>query len=74
MTETYDNPQYIKFVEDMQEAGIPVQHYDGRFYYRGPAVFTNVEEGLEKQDVYRATKVKCQEDTLGRYDTIVYPR
>jgi hypothetical protein len=74
MTETYDNPQYIKFVEDMQEAGIPVQHYNGRFYYRGPAVFTNVEEGLEKQDVYRATKVKCQEDTLGRYDTIVYPR
>lgn len=74
VTYEYDEPRYIEFVEDMRNAGIPVKHYNGRFYYRGPAVFTNVDEGLDRQDVYRATKVKCQEDTLGRYDNIVYPR
>ena len=74
VTYEYDEARYVKFVEDMRSAGIPVKHYNGRFYYRGPAVFTDTDGGLDKQDVYRATRVKCQEDTLGRYDTIVYPR
>lgn len=74
VTYTYDEPRFVKFVEDMENAGFRVKHYAGRFYYRGPAVFTDEENGVTKQDVYRATKVPVREDTLGRYDYIVYPR
>ena len=74
VTYEYTSPSHVQFVQDMQEAGIPVKHYNGRFYYVGPAVFTDEEGGLDKQDVYRATTVKCREDTLGKHDYIVYPR
>jgi hypothetical protein len=70
----YDNPVHVKFVQDMAEAGIPVKHYHGRFYYVGPAVFTGTEGGLDRQRVYRATTVACCEDTLGKQDQIIYPR
>ena len=71
---TYDNPAYVKFVKDMQKAGFVVEHYCGRWFYRGPAVRTDVENGIDEQDVIRATRVKIQRDTMGRYDTIIYPR
>ena len=73
-TYVYDSPGHVKFVQDMAEAGIPVKHYHGRFYYVGPAVFTDTEGGLDRQRVYRATTVACREDTLGKQDHIIYPR
>jgi DnaJ-class molecular chaperone len=43
VTYEYDSPSHVRFVQDMQEAGIPVKHYCGRFYYVGPAVFTDTD-------------------------------
>ena len=30
---TYDDPRYLKFVEDMNAQGYRVRHYHGRYYY-----------------------------------------
>lgn len=64
----YTNPCHLQFVEDMEEAGLEVQHYRGRFYWEGPAV-----EVDDLQDALGATKVRCQWDHLG-LGWIVYPR
>lgn len=66
----YTNPNYIKFVEDMREAGYPVQHYCGRWYYEGPAVVT--EDYFDEQDVIRATSVRVRSDSMG-HGRVVYP-
>lgn len=73
VTYVYTIPSHVAFVEDMQNAGFRVKHYNGRAYYRGPAVFTDEENGVSKQDVYGATRVRLREDTLGRRDYVVYP-
>ena len=72
VTYTYDDPRYLKFVEDMRENGIPVQHYNGRWYYSGPAAVTNRHEDIDLQDIMRATQVRLQTDSMG-LETIVYP-
>ena len=74
---TYTEPDAVQFVEDMERHGYPVEHYHGRFYWRGPAVRTDEsgedEYGLPTlQDVVRATDVKVQWDNMG-HDWIVYP-
>ena len=53
---------------DMEEAGLEVQHYRGRFYWEGPAVAVD-----DLQDALGATKVRCQWDHLG-LGWIVYPK
>lgn len=64
---------YNQFVEDMEEAGIEVMSaYNGRFFYKGPAVTTDREGYPSLQDVIRATKVKVRWDNLG-LDYVVYP-
>ena len=68
----YANPDVVKFVEDMDEAGIEYEHYHGRFFWEGPAVSTDEDGWPTMQDVIRATTVKVQWDSLGR-DLIVYP-
>jgi hypothetical protein len=56
----------------MQKAGIPVRHYRGRWYWTGPAAVTDRDNGLEEQDIIRATKVRLQRDNLA-LDWILYP-
>lgn len=68
MTErTYKNPSCVKFVADMEAAGLKVRHYRGRGFWEGPAVSA---DGI--QDVLSNTKIKCQWDQLG-LGVIVYP-
>ena len=64
----YENKNYQKFVKDMEEAGLEVEHYKGRFFYEGPAVRCD-----SLQDVLSNTKVKCQWDNMG-LGYIVYPK
>ena len=64
----YEEPDHLRFVEDMEEAGLEVKNYRGRFYWEGPAVQVD-----DLQDALRATKVRCQWDNLG-LGWIVYPQ
>lgn len=65
---TYTNKDVLKFINDMEEAGLEVYHYRGRFFWEGPAV--NVHN---IQDALSNTKVKCQWDNMG-LDMVVYPK
>src|SRR5215472_2390870 len=64
----YDEPDQVRFVEDMTAAGLRTRHYRGRWYWEGPAVVV-----VDLQDAFGATKVRCQWDNLAR-DWIVYRR
>lgn len=60
--------RYEKFKREMEEAGLEVENYKGRFFWEGPAVRTDdLQEALAK------TTVTCQWDNLG-LGWIVYPR
>jgi len=65
---TYKHPDHLRFVTEMEDAGLEVQHYRGRFYWSGPAVFVD-----DVQDALGATGVRCQWDNMGR-GWVVYPR
>ena len=56
-----------QFVRDMEDAGLEVEHYRGRFLWEGPAVRVD-----DIQDALSNTKVKCQWDSMG-LGFIVYP-
>lgn len=62
-----------QFRKDMELAGHRVVEYRGRFFWLGPAVYTDREKGLLLQDLIRATKVPLQWDSAG-FDHIVYPK
>ena len=64
----YVDPDHLGFIEDMEEAGLEVEHYRGRFFWEGPAVRVD-----DLQDALGVTKVRCQWDNMGR-GWIVYPR
>lgn len=64
---TYTDKHCVQFVKDMEEAGLEVEHYHGRFFWEGPAVRVD-----SIQDALSETKVKCQWDSMGR-GFIVYP-
>ncbi len=64
----YENPEYQRFAGDMEAAGLALCHYEGRNFYRGPAVAVD-----DIQDALSHTEVKCQWDHLG-LGYIVYPR
>jgi len=57
----------LKFISDMEEAGLEVRYYEGRYFWKGPAVSCG---GID--DVLQETKVKCKWDSLGR-GAIVHP-
>jgi hypothetical protein len=63
--------RYNQFVLDMEEAGFKTEHYNGRCYYKGPAV--RVDQYEDPDEVVRATKVKIQRDSMG-LGQILYPR
>jgi len=66
----YENNRFRRFISDMIDAELEdnIRHYNGRFFYSGPAVSCE-----SVQDVLSNTKVKCQWDNLG-LGYIVYPR
>lgn len=63
----YRLPETRQFVEDMEAAGLEVEHYHGRFFWQGPAVRVD-----DLQDAMRHTSVKLQYDNMG-LGWIVYP-
>lgn len=63
----YNLPEHKQFVEDMEEAGLEVEIYHGRYWWHGPSV--NVDN---LQDALSCTKVKCQWDNMGK-GWVVYP-
>ena len=63
----YNLKSHKKFVKDMEKAGLEPRFYQGRYYWRGPAVSVS-----DLQEAMSNTKVKCQWDSLGR-GYIVYP-
>ena len=72
-----DNQNYRKFIRAMKSISVGCEFYHGRFYYEGPAVRTDVEEGLDKQTILSAAEmagVAVQVDTMGCSDVIIYHR
>lgn len=76
----YENARYQQFVMDIVEAmenGVfdeserwpKFQHYEGRFFYEGPAVSCT---NAQLETVIRCTDVSLRKDNLG-FDWIVYP-
>lgn len=65
---TYTDRDCIQFVDDMEQAGLEVEHYHGRFYWEGPAVRVD-----DLQDAMSETKVRVQYDNMG-LGWIVYPK
>ena len=64
---TYSNRDCVRFVRDMQEIGLKVEHYKGAHQYEGPSVtVVNVD------DVIINTRVKCLFDQIG-HKFVVYP-
>lgn len=68
----YTNPDYVQFVEDMTRAGYRVFHYGGRWGWSGPAVRTDRNAYITEQDVFRATSIPLQRDSMG-LDLVLYP-
>jgi hypothetical protein len=64
----YKHPDHLKFANDMEDAGLDVQHYRGRFFWHGPAVVVD-----DLQDALGITEISCQWDNMGR-GWVVYPR
>lgn len=64
---TYTHPDHIQFVSNMEAAELEARHYNGRFWWQGPAVAVD-----NLQDALSHTKVRCQWDNLG-LGYIVYP-
>ena len=68
----YATARYEKFCLEIEEnTFFEVEHYQGRWFYEGPAVRIEADE---LQDVIRATSIKLQWDELGKTGLIVYPR
>lgn len=63
----YESRDHNRFVKDMRAAGLRLRHYNGRWFWSGPAVSVD-----RVQDAQKATKVRCQWDQLGM-GYIVYP-
>lgn len=66
-----DNPSFVRFVDDMEKAGIPVQEYEprGAWGKKRPAATTSERT---QQEISQATRVRLSEDTLGKL-RILYP-
>ncbi|MEG4286355.1 hypothetical protein QUB68_24810 [Microcoleus sp. A006_D1] len=68
ITNRYSEPEHRQFCLDMAASQLPVKHYDGRFFWSGPAARV-----ADIQDVLSFTKVKCLWDESGG-GFVVYPR
>jgi len=61
-----------RFVEDMNGAGIHTERYLGRFFWEGPAVRSDEQNGPTLSDIIKVTAVLLQWDRLD-FNYIVYP-
>lgn len=61
------NPAHKQFIQDMQNAGLELQTYEGRWFWKGPAVVVD-----QLQDAMQETKVRLKWDNLG-LGYIVHP-
>lgn len=61
------NKAHKKFIEDMENAGLEIRTYQGRWFWKGPAVSVD-----SLQDALSNTKVPCKWDQLG-LGYIVHP-
>ena len=68
----YRKKEHIRFIRDMETAGIKTEFYMGRWYWRGPMARSDEDRGPTLQEVLSATKVKCQRDNLA-HDFCIYP-
>lgn len=59
---------HIKFVKNMRKHGIEPYWYEGRWFWKGPAVTVS-----DLQDALSVAKVPCQWDRMG-LDYVVYPK
>lgn len=65
----WNDGDHASFVSDMEAAGREVHYYQGRSFWKGPAVQC---DAADLQEVIRETRVKLQWDQLG-LGYIVYP-
>lgn len=63
----YSHPDYKQFVRDLAVHQIKVFHYDGRFWWSGPAASCQ-----QLHQVMSRTSVPCVWDEIGK-EFIVYP-
>lgn len=69
ITNKYKRREHKQFCLDMASAQIQVKHYEGRFFWSGPAA-----EVVDIQDVLCHTKIKCIWESMGKTRWIVYPK
>ncbi len=62
---------FRQFTKEMEDAGFDVEQYDGRDFYKGPAV--NCDDSEERSNALAATRVSCTWDGMG-LGYVVYPR
>ena len=64
----YESKVAKKFIKDMESEGLLPFHYNGRYFWEGPAVVVKY-----LQDALSCTKVPCQYDSMG-LSYVVYPK
>lgn len=67
---TYAVDSHIRFVRQAQERGLRVQHYNGRNFYKGPAVVVTRDE---VRFMTAEFSVPLKWDSFGKSDCILYP-
>lgn len=63
----YSHPEYKQFIHDLAASQVKVFHYDGRFWWSGPAARCQ-----QLHQVMSRTSVPCVWDEIGK-EFIVYP-
>jgi hypothetical protein len=64
----YNIIEHLRFVCDMEAAGLKVELYHGRYFWHGPSVDVD-----NLQDALSGTKIPCQWDNMGK-GYVVYPK
>ena len=67
-SDDYDDPRYKKFCDELESLGYNLIHYEGRFFFKGPAVIVE-----DSSTAMANTTVRCQIDNMG-LDYVVYPK
>jgi len=68
---TYAHAAYATFAREATAAGLHVTHYEGRYFYSGPAVDCADFHALVR--AIRATTGRIQWDELGKHGFVLYP-
>jgi hypothetical protein len=66
------NPRHRQFQSDCERAGLVVTFYEGRNFYRGPAVICDNTAHLQR--VVRATRTTLTTDQMGKDGFVCYPK